>query len=280
MAAEAKVRLAQQLAHIDSVQKCVLNQGADIVVHSWRGVLIHVHLVTEPLKTRHIKKTLHEATRTGIGTLYVVDARLLPPDGTRLVPDEWLLAVHTLTDEKIYTFHPGEADPLRISQVHLNLCSRPDEREVWYGPDVQIEQIPFFRLWVKMAQIKGDWLVANFGSGAFWRHPDYRSARYTATQQTAARAANAYERIAYGYGNGAAHVEREQMRRHDARLVEAYEQLGVEMGTGCDEVKAAFRRLVRECHPDVSALPKEQAEARFRLINAAYVYIREKCSCM
>lgn len=280
MAADVKIWLAQQLTRIDSVQKCIINQGADIAVHSWRGVIIHVHLVTEPLKTRQIKKTLQEATRVGIGTLYLVDARLLPADGARVAPDEWLLAIHTLTDEKIYTYRTDDSDTLRISQVHLNSGGKPDERDVWYGPDVPIQQLPFYRLWVKMQPIKGDWLVANLGSAAFWRHPDYRSARYTAAQQAAAGAANAYERLAYGYGSSGAHVAREQLRYRDPRLVECYEQLSLEVGASCDDVKAAFRRLVREYHPDVSKLPKEQAEARFRLINAAYVYIREKCNCV
>ena len=42
-----------------------------------------------------------------------------------------------------------------------------------------------------------------------------------------------------------------------------------------DEVKAAFRKLARECHPDTSRLPKEEAEHRFHAINEAYGYIKQ-----
>ena len=41
-----------------------------------------------------------------------------------------------------------------------------------------------------------------------------------------------------------------------------------------DEVKAAYRRLARELHPDVSALPKDEAEVRFKMLHEAYTIIK------
>ncbi|MCC6614753.1 MAG: DnaJ domain-containing protein [Anaerolineae bacterium] len=60
----------------------------------------------------------------------------------------------------------------------------------------------------------------------------------------------------------------------DAKLEIAYKQLGIKRDAAEAEVKSAFRKLARECHPDVSKLPKEEAERRFRAINDAYTYIR------
>jgi hypothetical protein len=276
---DVKIGLARQIAGIDSVQKCVVNQQADIVIHSWRGIIIHVHLVAEPIKPRQIKRTLHEATRVGVGTLFIVDETRLPADGATITPADWLLALHALTDEKIYAYRGGENDQPRIRPAHFNSTNKADVREVWYGPDVPILRLPFYRAWVKTpSAIKGNWLVAHFGSEPFWRHPDYRNARYAAAQRSAARVGRgehtAYE---FGYGNGPAHL-REEAPRH-ARLATCYQQLGLQPTADCDTVKAAFRRLVHEVHPDVSNLPKDQAETRFRAINEAYVYIREQVDC-
>lgn len=48
-----------------------------------------------------------------------------------------------------------------------------------------------------------------------------------------------------------------------------YEVLGVERNASQDEIKAAFRKLARQYHPDVNK-DDPQAEERFKLINEAY----------
>jgi curved DNA-binding protein CbpA len=62
----------------------------------------------------------------------------------------------------------------------------------------------------------------------------------------------------------------------EAKLELAFKSLGVAQSATADEVKAAFRKLARECHPDTSRLPKDEAEQRFRALNEAYAYIRQK----
>ena len=47
-----------------------------------------------------------------------------------------------------------------------------------------------------------------------------------------------------------------------------YEVLGVGRGSGDDEIKAAFRKLARQYHPDVNKDP--EAEEKFKEINEAY----------
>src|SRR4030042_6749459 len=47
-----------------------------------------------------------------------------------------------------------------------------------------------------------------------------------------------------------------------------YDVLGVGRGAGDDEIKAAFRKLARQYHPDVNKEP--EAEERFKEINEAY----------
>src|SRR3989304_2311197 len=53
-----------------------------------------------------------------------------------------------------------------------------------------------------------------------------------------------------------------------------YEVLGVSRGARDSEVKAAFRRLAKECHPD-SCNGDATAEMRFKEINEAYEALKD-----
>ena len=53
-----------------------------------------------------------------------------------------------------------------------------------------------------------------------------------------------------------------------------YQELGVEPSAGEAELKAAYRRLARKFHPDVSK--EKGAEERFKSINEAYEVLRDK----
>jgi curved DNA-binding protein len=53
-----------------------------------------------------------------------------------------------------------------------------------------------------------------------------------------------------------------------------YDALGVESGAGEAEIKAAYRRLARKYHPDVSK--EKGAEERFKSVNEAYEVLRDK----
>lgn len=50
-----------------------------------------------------------------------------------------------------------------------------------------------------------------------------------------------------------------------------YDVLGIKSGATCHEIKAAYRRLVRECHPDiVGDDQKTESAGEFIRIHAAY----------
>eukprot|EP00929_Paragymnodinium_shiwhaense_P098403 TRINITY_DN59879_c0_g1_i1.p1 TRINITY_DN59879_c0_g1~~TRINITY_DN59879_c0_g1_i1.p1 ORF type:complete len:571 (+),score=94.55 TRINITY_DN59879_c0_g1_i1:158-1870(+) len=58
---------------------------------------------------------------------------------------------------------------------------------------------------------------------------------------------------------------------HGAATLAPWRVLGIRRGAGKDEVKAAYRRLAKEWHPDRhTADKKAEAEARFKAINEAY----------
>ncbi|XP_057453184.1 chaperone protein dnaJ 11, chloroplastic-like [Lotus japonicus] len=50
-----------------------------------------------------------------------------------------------------------------------------------------------------------------------------------------------------------------------------YEVLGISTGASCLEIKTAYRKLARTCHPDVVAMnQKESSEKQFMMIHLAY----------
>ena len=49
-------------------------------------------------------------------------------------------------------------------------------------------------------------------------------------------------------------------------LMKAYRELGLKEGASLEEVKSAYHRLVKGCHPDLFQDPEEQDEAQKRMV--------------
>src|SRR5215469_8364030 len=56
-------------------------------------------------------------------------------------------------------------------------------------------------------------------------------------------------------------------------LKDHYKTLGVPRNAAADEIKHAYRRLIKECHPDVN--PSPTAEERARDLNEAYAVLSD-----
>ena len=271
--------LCDQLVAIDSVRSARV-QGDHIDIQTWSGVVIYAYLLDEPTKARTIKRIVQENTRVGVGTLFIVSAEIVPDDGARVEPDEGLLALHALFKDKLYTYRIEDGTP-KIGQVHFK--ARGDLREVWYGPDLTIAHLPSFRIWVTTPQsIKGNWMIANFGTDAFWKQTDYTIGRDAFRQYQQHRAEDRSKFRFWGKpgwnsanGDGSAPAT-PPPSPPESELDRSYRQLGLTSGATDDEVKAAFRRLAREFHPDVSDLPKEEAEIRFSQLYEAYAFIKAR----
>jgi hypothetical protein len=274
--------LAAQIAQVDSVRGCTTDREADIAAFTWSANVTHIYLIDTLPKVRQLKKMIGDNSRVGIGTLFIVDTGLLPPDGAKVIPDETLVALHALFKDKIYTYRVDEHEQPHIGQVHLRSFGRGDEREVWYGPDIEIRHLPCYRVWVKAPHsVKGDWLVANFGSEGFWKASDYTTGRDSVRrQQRGATQHFTWSKSSFGdtrlEENGAKAAPPPTPPVQSTRLDTSYAQLGLSNGASNDEVKSAFRKKALELHPDVSNLPKEEAELRFKLLSEAYTYIKVK----
>lgn len=274
MTADIKGWFAEMLTAIDSVRAAKVSSADHIAIATWSGVLIHAHLIDQSIKARAIKRIVQENTRVGVGTLLLVAAKLVPDDGAQVELDEGLLALHALLKDKLYTYRV-ENDQLRVGQVHFRAYSRGDQHEVWYGPDVPVRHLLCFRVWVHApSSIKGNWLIANFGSEAFWKEADYTAGReaFRREQRRSTGETRFYTWSNPGWSGSNGYTTPAQPP--ETELDRSYQQLGLTRAASDEEVKAAFRRLAREFHPDVSDLPKDEAEARFKLVYEAYSFIK------
>jgi hypothetical protein len=266
--------LRTRLKNLINVQTAVENPGgADLTALLWSGVRVNIHLVREPLKTRTIKHTLQDAGGIGVGTLFILDPRLIPGDGARLVPDEWLLALHALGSERLYVYRYKNSGPA-IGQIHLESLNGVGQWETHHGPDVHLERVRFMSLNLKPRYIKGEWLVADFGGVAFWRSQEYRTTRSARKHEHRATEWRTWSHYETWAGANTSDGAPQPQNPIEDYLRLCYKLLDVARDASPDAVKSAFRRKALQVHPDVSQLPRTEAEARFRALSEAYEYIK------
>ncbi len=268
------------LDNLVSVQNTTISQTS-LVANLWSGVRVRVYLIDQPLKTRVIKKALQDATNIGVGSMFIVSSTLVPDEGEQTVPEEWLQAIHAITGEQLYTYRIDRGH-IRLNQVHFEPLSGLGKWEIQHGKAFIPNRLRFYTLSVKPRYIRGTWLVSDFDSPAFWKENDYRRHRERKRQQRRRSTGNTrwqdwstfrtWSNNQQGSGAGNGNVPGASPLK--SFLDECYMQLGITSDAGQTEVKAAYRKLVREVHPDVSELPKDEAEVRFRVINEAYQYIK------
>lgn len=268
--------LKSRLLGMTSVQSCVLTAGNSLVVHTWTGVIVNVYLLHEPGRIRNIKRVLQEATTLGIGSLFILDADLLPQPNTRFEPADWLLALHTLMHERLYAYDIDDKGP-KLTQIHLEQIGSSAAYIARYGPDVNFEKLRILKVSVKPKIMKGDWHIADFGLNAFWRDP-YRAHRteYRRPDNREFRW-QSWSQTSWEPGQAQTHdIPKPPPPPMHHRLQQSYTLLEVQRDATRDEVKAAFRKLAIAVHPDTSPLPKAEAESKFRALSEAYEYIKEQ----
>ncbi|MBL8134042.1 MAG: J domain-containing protein [Anaerolineae bacterium] len=282
MAQRITTWLQAQISRIASVRNVTLDPGGALVASTWTSGVVHIHLLDELPKTRLLKRVMQDNTRVGIGTLFLINARCVPADGSVTAPDEALLGLHALYRDRLYSFSQSTGGAPRIGQIHFRAFNtRGDLREVWYGPDVAVRNLPCYRVWVSHPlSLKGNWMVANFGSEAFWKDADYTIGReaFRRERQRSGDGGTQYTTWSQpGWEPGGAQGYQTPADPPPAResdLDRSYSVMGLSRGASGEEVKTAFRRLAREVHPDVSTLPKAEAEMRFKILLDAYNKIK------
>ena len=277
MSDSLKQWLKIQLDGLVSVRTTAIRDEPDLIAYLWSGVKIHVYIIKQEVRLRAIKRALQDASNIGIGSMFIVSAHLVPNKGERAHPDEWLQALHALSGDQLYTYH-FTAKGVEITQVHLESVGGLGKWEVHHGPAFQFQRIRFYSTSIKQPRgIRGSWLVADFDTPAFWKENDYRRHREERRQQQRRTAGNTQWHTWSGYQtwqNTNGNTSQNATSPIQTYLHQCYHSLGVKADAGRDEVKSAYRKLAREVHPDVSDLPKEEAEIKFKALTEAYEYIK------
>lgn len=279
-----KKLLRDQIAGFVSVQRCTLGQPgmvsapvreADIVVKMWAGVVIHIHIIDEPIKINKVRRIIESATDSGIPVLFLLEASLMPPPKTKIATDLWFVPFQSLVADRLYCYRVTENKPV-IFPVQFRPYSRI-ELEVSYGAPLAISQIQHSRVSVRQSALKGFWLLADFESDPSANAPPIRRTDYSSYQYTGPRTSFQdlphWEKIP-GSDKGNTTPPPNVNLPQKSKLELAYEVLGVTTSATREEVKAIFRKLAFEVHPDVSTLPKPEAEARFKVLTEAYEFIK------
>ncbi len=278
-----KKLLRDHIARFVSVQRCTLGLPAmaaapvrdvDIVVKMWAGVVIHIHVIDEPIKVGRVRRIIESATDNGIPVLFLLDAALMPAAKEHITIDQWYVPFQSLVDDRAYCYRVEDNMPV-VFPMQFRPYSRI-ELEVSYGAPLSISQIQHSRVTVRQSSLKGFWLLADFESDPNANVPPIRRTDYSGYQYTATRTSFQdmphWEKVPQGQKTTTPPPSTNLPQKSKLEL--AYEVLGVETSASREEVKAVFRKLAFEVHPDVSTLPKPEAEARFKLLSEAYAFIK------
>ncbi|MFZ4814599.1 MAG: J domain-containing protein [Phototrophicaceae bacterium] len=247
---------------------------ADLMIQTWVGMRVYLYLLVGKPSVRHLKRIIQQNSANYSATLFIAAHEFMPTDKTRLVPEEWMHALHELNSERIYTYQPKQE---AVYQVHFDYLPDGIQREAWHGGQISFEQMRVNNVSAKFKPIRGQWMMADFGANPYWRTSDQRAERLRGRWQRENTTQAYYTWGQYDMGGGPGGADHATMQgAMVTELERASRVLGVAPDATQEEVKAAFRKLAREYHPDTSSLEKTEAEARFRELNAAYETVKEK----
>ena len=226
---------------------------ADLVVHTWMGGKLYLYLVNAPMKVRDIRGILRENSRCTIGTLFLVNAALLPRHGSQTTMRDWQESLQALNSGFIYALDVVD-DGLQIIQVHFATTLKQDVYRVWHLTEFSIESAAIRRRSV-FGNIRGEWFVGDVASPQYKRRINSERMNEQFHYRTKSTTPLSVAPV-------------DQLREY-------YDFLGVEHGASYQVVKAAFRRMALKLHPDVSDYPKEEAENRFKELKEVYEFIKD-----
>ena len=229
-----------------------LSYEPDIVVETWMNSRLYAYIIDRPPKSRALKATLKQNSNASIGSLFLVNLKLLPEDGYCGRLQGWQDDLRALNIGAIQAYELSGGD-LRLAQVNLDETTQRNQFVAWHTRDFPLEAVSVRRRDCQ-TNIRGHWYVGDIASPRFKRRISEERAQ---------------QRFHY-------HTRQSQPADMESgkQISAAYLALEIEVGAGQEAVKEAFRKLARQYHPDVSEHQKEEAEQRFKEVKSAYDRIR------
>jgi len=243
---------------------------ADVVISTWMGAKLYVYIVDAVPRLRDLRAILRENGRNGVGTLFLVQQSLLPDAESVVRLADWQEVLSELHDGFFYSYRVKDKHA-HLEQVHFTASNAdPDQYRVWYFRDFEIENVSVRKRDMQKS-IKGTFYVGDIASTAYKRRMNYERVNQRFHYRT-----KYTQQVPPGVGSGASNSSsRSQNAKRDDVLLKYYAMLGVDRNATEREIKAAFRQMAIKVHPDVSALPRQEANQRIKELNEAYDYIKQ-----
>lgn len=235
---------------------------ADVVVATWMGARFYVYVLHTAPRLRDIRNTLRDNSRNGIGTLFVINQVLLPEDAQTVRVADWLEGLLSLADSWVYGYTIDD-DGLSLTQVNFNATPVDHEYYCWHIDDFRVEHVSVRKREISNG-VKGEFSIADIASPNYKRRVNYERVNQRFHYKTKATGEIPHSRQNRQPAQGGS----------PEQLLQYYRMVGVDHTATEAEVKAAFRRQAMQVHPDVSALPRTEAERRIKLLNEAYEFIK------
>lgn len=264
---------------------------------------VAVFVVNRSIRIPEIRQLYETNTSRKIHSLFLVDGRMMPPEGLHGEPPGWMGAIHSLTHGRIYAYW-CELREVIVRPIHIEWRWGASQRRFEYGDPVPVANLRPSTIALGTRQIDGTFATADFGEGSFWKKRDpnehkerkftwrdwsFGSARtqskppedegwdpWEEFQRRYGDVGDFYTRQSTGY-----YERREQRQRGQATAVQPlnprhFATLGLSVNASYEEVKRAYRLKARENHPDMHPLDKEKYTLRMAEINAAFEAISKR----
>jgi len=227
--------------------------NSDLIVATFKnGQRVMFYLVDYLMSAHELQKTLRENSQQGIHTLFMFwTDMLLPNDGERFAPDDWMQSMLALYGDKIYGYDVSGSEVF-IFPVYYDHQPGYNERYIRWGKTVNIRHLNLDFMNVESAFLRGHIRMADFDGN--------KSAQHKPGAKNGAEPSDDEE-------------ERAEIPRYPLRTAMAvyYERLNLDMDALPEDIRRAYRELARQNHPDLN--PSEHATATMQEINQAYEHI-------
>lgn len=165
----ASAHLVRQIesSHVATVEH---DGGDNLLIRLHTGEKISVYLIETIIPAYEIRMTLSENSQAGIHTLFILwGAMFLPENGEIFEPDDWMIALLSLYDKKIYAFDVYGKD-IRIFPVYFEPVGY--KYRIRYEPDIDVTRLGCDVVKVHYHdEIRGEWRIADFAHNRPQRPP-------------------------------------------------------------------------------------------------------------
>ena len=241
--------LIEDLESPASGAQIVLDDCDVIRLRLRHGDRVEIHLIEREVDLEEILMIFaqNQSLEEPVHTLYVMWCDMtLPDSGDSFEPDDWLLALHAIFNNKIYAYKVY-GDESFIYPIFLEYQTKR-KRRVIYGEPIRVQDLNGKSNRVYQEWLQGEYMIADFNDPPL-----------------------------YGYAQDQADPNTQQSRSKRTQdlppvvlpdLLPHYEVLQLNFDADHTHLKQAYRRMARQFHPDVNRTA--DAHHQMQRINEAY----------